>query len=153
MIAYVSGAQLLVGFVAAGLSVLCVLFHYEVMNWSSRLIPRLGVRRRARIVLLILALLAAHGCEVWFFGLTYWGLHHWSELGGLVGGGEGVLDFVYYSVVVYTTLGLGDIVPAGEFRILTGSEALVGLGLITWSASLAFLEMQRDWGEFRHPTH
>ena len=51
----------------------------------------------------------------------------------------------------FTTLGFGDITPMGAIRILCGTEALVGLSLITWSASLAFLEMQRDWAEFRHP--
>lgn len=52
---------------------------------------------------------------------------------------------VYFSVVVYTTLGLGDLVPEGAIRFLTGTEALTGSVLITWSASFTFLEMQRFW--------
>jgi len=92
----------------------------------------------------------AHVIEVWIFGLAYWALDFWPNLGRVDGEfEEGVLDFVYFSVTNYTTVGFGDMVPTGPMRILCGSEALVGLVLITWSASMAFLEMQRDWPEFR----
>ncbi len=149
---HVSGPQVFVGTVSAAVAVACVLFHYEVMSWSSRLIPRLGLVRRARIVVLILVMLATHVVEVWIYGLTYWLLDGWPSVGRLVGSfEEGALDFVYFSVTSYTTIGFGDIVPTGPIRILCGSEALTGLALITWSASLAFLEMQRDWEEFRRP--
>ena len=148
----ISGPDLVVGAVAALVALICVLFHYEVMSWSSRLVPRLGVMRRARIVALILAMLVAHVLEVWIFGFTYWVLDGWPSLGRIEGPvDEGALDFVYFSVTSYTTLGFGDLTPHGAIRILCGTEALVGLGLITWSASLAFLEMQRDWREFRRP--
>lgn len=51
-------------------------------------------------------------------------------------------DFVYYSMATYTSLGLGDIYPIGELRILTGLEALTGLLMIGWSASFLFVEMR-----------
>ena len=146
----ITAPQVTVGLVSAAVTVLCVLFHYEVMNWTSRLLPRIRVHPRLRIVVLILFMLSAHVVEVWFFGLTYWGLDYWPSLGHLPGTfDEGAIDFIYFSVVTYTTLGFGDIVPSGAVRILTGTEALVGLSLITWSASLAFLEMQSDWKEYR----
>jgi hypothetical protein len=141
--------QLVVGLVSAAVTAFCVLFHYEVLSLTSRSLPRLGLPRRARIVVLIFSALSAHVVEVWMFGLTYWLLDRWPSLGHLPGRfDEGALDFVYYSVVTFTTLGFGDIVPQGPVRILTGTEGLVGLVLITWSASLAFLQMQRDWREF-----
>ncbi len=146
----VSGPQLLVGGISALLALICVLVHYEVMSWSSHLLPRLGLARRARIVAVILAMLTAHVIEVWIYGLTYWLLEGWPSLGRIEGSfDEGALDFIYFSVTSYTTLGLGDMIPTGAIRILCGSEVLVGFTLITWSASLAFLEMQRDWYEFR----
>jgi hypothetical protein len=55
-------------------------------------------------------------------------------------------DYVYYSAVVYSTLGMGEIVPVGPVRILTGMESVSGLLLIAWSASFTFIEMQRYWG-------
>jgi hypothetical protein len=54
-------------------------------------------------------------------------------------------SYFYYSAVVYTTLGFGDIIPLGPAKILTAMESLIGLGFITWSASFTFLEMQRCW--------
>ncbi len=141
--------QAIVGSVSALAMLLAVLFHYEVMSLSSRLVTKVGLARRLRIVALILSMLGAHIVEVWFFGLLYWLLDGWPQLGQVYGDfDEGALDFVYFSVVSFTTLGFGDIVPTGAIRILCGSEALVGITLITWSASLAFLEMQRDWSEF-----
>ncbi|VCU62298.1 hypothetical protein PEPIB2_93 (plasmid) [Tritonibacter mobilis] len=62
--------------------------------------------------------------------------------------GEGVndaLDYLYYSAVIYTSLGIGDIVPTGHLRFLTGVEALNGLLLIAWSASFLFATMNRLW--------
>lgn len=147
---YLGTPQLVVMGVSALLALCCVVIHYEVMSVSSRALSRLGLVKRMRIVVLILAMLVAHVVEIWIFGLAYWVLDAWPSLGHLDGPfDEGALDFVYFSVTSYTTLGFGDIVPNGAVRILCGSEALVGLTLITWSASLAFLEMQRDWYEFR----
>ncbi len=149
---HVSGPQWLVGGIAAVIVLVCVLFHYEVMSLSSRWIPRLRLRRRARVVAVILIMLIAHSVEIWIFGVAFWFLDAWPELGQLSGSfDEGALDFVYFSVTSFTTLGFGDLVPSGAIRILCGGEALTGLSLITWSASFAFLEMQRDWREFRTP--
>lgn len=42
-------------------------------------------------------------------------------------GPEVVLDGLYFSVVVFTTLGLGDVTPTGGIgRVIVGTEALVG---------------------------
>ena len=146
---HVSSDQLIVGAVSTIVVVVCIVLHYEAMSVSSRLLPRLRVPKRARILGLIAAMMTAHVIEVWIFGLAYWALDGWPHLGQLQGPvDEGALDFIYFSVACYTTLGFGDIVPVGPARILAGAEALAGLSLITWSASFAFLEMQRDWTEF-----
>lgn len=149
----VSSSQLVVGLVGTVVVAACVFLHYEVMKSAIWMLPRLGIRRRARVLGVIFMMLVAHIVEVWIFGLTYWILDAWPHLGRLEGPvDEGALDFIYFSVTTFTTLGFGDIVPTGAVRILCGAEALAGLGLLTWSASLAFLEMQHDWVEFRRPS-
>ena len=55
------------------------------------------------------------------------------------------LDFFYISIVSYTSLGIGDIIPTGHTRLLVGLEALNGLLLITWSASFLYMVMERQW--------
>ena len=52
---------------------------------------------------------------------------------------------MYFSIVNYTSLGYGDLVPVGSLRILCGVEALTGLVLIDWTASFTYVEMQRYW--------
>jgi hypothetical protein len=103
-----------------------------------------GHIRRRRILVLILGLLALHVAEIWMFGFGYLLLVD-GKLSELHGASGGLLDSVYFSAVVYTTLGLGDLIPGGAIRFMVGTEALTGFVLITWSASFTFLEMQKFW--------
>jgi uncharacterized protein YjbI with pentapeptide repeats len=41
--------------------------------------------------------------------------------------GHGFYDTLYFSVVTFTTLGYGDMLPHGAFRLVAGSEALSGI--------------------------
>jgi hypothetical protein len=45
----------------------------------------------------------------------------------------------------YTTLGIGDLYPTGALRILSGVEALNGLVMVGWTASLTYLYMEKFW--------
>jgi Ion channel len=139
--------QNVVVIISTGVIVLaCVLLHYEVFTWLSRFLVGMHLRiRRRRILLLIVGLLMLHVTEVWLFGIGYALLLQDPSIGQINGSGGGLLDHVYFSTVVYTTLGLGDMVPAGSIRFMTGMEALTGFVLITWSASFTFLEMQKFW--------
>jgi hypothetical protein len=77
------------------------------------------------------------------FGCVYW-------TGGLVGPdaeqASGLFDSMYFSVVTFTTLGLGDLRPLPDFarfaRFLIGLEALTGAFLVA-----AFIvTLARRWG-------
>ena len=121
--------------------------HYEVLRNCIRLLPVLAHRRRQRVIFLILIIMLTHVVEIWIFGLAYFVLMRWEAFGSIDGTVEmlGLLDYVYFSAMVYTTVGFGDLIPQGAIRFMSGFEALTGLVMITWSASFAFLEMQRDW--------
>lgn len=123
-----------------------VLLHYESLSFLTGRLRRMHTAPRPRILLLIFSLLLIHMAEIWIFGAAYFALISTEGHGSLVAAHPmGLLDCVYYSAVCYTTLGLGDVVPAGPIRFLTGMETLAGFVLITWSASFTFLEMQRFW--------
>jgi hypothetical protein len=97
-----------------------------------------------------------HTLEIVIFAGAYLGLRL-IGLGELQGfENQQFFAYFYYSAVVYTTLGFGDIIPLGPTKILTGFETLIGLGFITWSASFIFLGMQRYWrdgsGRGKHNT-
>jgi hypothetical protein len=126
---------------------LAVGVHYEfLLRLSVR--PRSRIHHRIGIVFGVFGALAAHALEVWIFGVAYFLMHHapgWGELAGQFSGT--LMDSVYFSFTVFSTLGFGDIHPHGALRYLTGIESLTGLVLITWTASFLFLQMQRYWNE------
>jgi hypothetical protein len=125
---------------------LCVGLHFEVLSNSARFLARVSHQRRPRVLVLILVILATHVAEIWLFALGYYWLVHIGGLGSITGVEmTGLPDYAYFSAIVYATVGFGDLTPTGAIRFLTGVEALTGFVMITWSASLTFLEMQRDW--------
>jgi len=135
--------------------ILCVGVHYEGLSVLSRW-ARVDVSPpRLKIATLILGQLFLHVIEIWICAAGYFLLVQKLKFGAILQfpfANEqslqitGFLDHVYFSAVVYSTLGFGDLVPEGPVRFLTGLEAVAGLVLITWSASFTFLEMQRYWG-------
>ena len=130
------------------LVVLTILIHYEILRVTSNVLPRLTIRPRQRIIVVILAAFIAHIIEVWLYAAAYYGLYQ-AELGGfdsMAGAFSGhLVEFVYFSAVSYTSLGLGDVWPTGVLRLITGLEALNGLILIAWSASFTYLSMEKFW--------
>ena len=128
--------------------VLAVLLHYEASAVLSRFVGTTRMRQRPRMLVLIFGLMLAHVAEIWLFAVGAWLLLGFGGTGRLAGPHDtALLDVVYVSATTYTTLGYGDFVPVGHLRFLFGMEALCGLVLVTWSASLTFLEMQRHWKE------
>lgn len=123
-----------------------VIVHYEFLYRFTVLMPKLRIKHRFRIVFGVLAALVAHSIEVWIFAIVLYFMHHAEGWGSLGGDFDGSLAAcVYFSFVSYTTLGLGDIQPFDEIRFVTGLESLVGLVLITWTASFLYLEMTQYW--------
>lgn len=136
----------------AALVFVTVLIHYEILRLISTIIPRLKVQPRLRILVVIYGAFFAHTLEVWLFGLAYYLLG--SELGfGTFHGlkAASFFDFVYFSVVVYTSVGFGDIYPLGHMRLIAGVEGLTGLLMIGWSASFTYLMMEKLWLDHRKP--
>lgn len=126
---------------------LCSLIHYEGLSLLARGLARHPAHQPRRKVLYgIFAILALHIVEIWLFGLTYWLLLLWPETGSVASAHPaGLLDSVYLSAMTYTTVGFGDLAPLGPVRFLSGTEALTGFVMITWSASFTYLEMERFW--------
>jgi hypothetical protein len=122
---------------------ICVTIHYEVLSALSRRVYLPG-RHRWLILASVFGALAAHVLEIWIFGAGYWVSVEVLELGRILKSHE-PFDYVYYSAMVYTTVGFGDLIPEGPTRMITSTEALMGLSLITWSASFTYLQMQRVW--------
>jgi hypothetical protein len=130
----------------SALIAVAVVIHYEFLRMLSVLIPGWPIQHRMKVVVGLLGALTAHVIEIWVFGIGFYFLVTNPEFGNLTGSYEhSLLDSVYFSFVMYTSLGIGDIVPLGYLRFLAGLETLTGLVLITWTASFLYIEMQRFW--------
>lgn len=127
------------------------LIHYEVLRHLHVRLPKLGIDTRAKLLVVMLAVFCAHAAEIALYGATLFVLIEYMDVGSLGGpGGTSLAECIYFSAETYTSLGLGDIAPVGPVRLLAGVEALNGLLLIAWSASFAYISMQRFWAPHPH---
>ena len=134
--------------IAIVLVVMTVVIHYESLRllWTHLEQVSLPFRIRLRMAVVMLAIFAIHVVEMLLFAAGMYVAAHVFAIGGLSGeAAQTFRDYVYFSVVSYTTLGIGDIFPQGGLRLITGIEALIGLLMITWSASFTYLYMERFW--------
>jgi len=139
--------------IAFALVAATVVIHYEVLNSTSRIVPHLHTRFiRGRMLLVMTGIFIAHLLEIGLYAAAYYAMHdHWDlgEIHGELELGGTYLDYFYFSLTTYTTLGIGDLYATGPIRIVVGMEGLNGFVLIGWSASYTFLAMQRFWRETR----
>lgn len=132
--------------VALFLIVLTSMFHFSVLRWLSGGMSRIPMRANIRLLIIVLGSLGAHVIEVCFYSAAYYFGDNMLGLGTLSGRPVvAPLDYLYFSIVTYTSLGLGDVVPTGHLRFITGIEALNGLLLIAWSGSFIYMAMGRLW--------
>ncbi|MBS3824638.1 MAG: hypothetical protein KGY53_12170 [Wenzhouxiangellaceae bacterium] len=131
-----------------------VIFHYEALSmlnrWACRRMHNSapGHRRHYTLLIIMFGLLIAHVLEIWLFAVGHWALAESPSgaYGSVVGyDAFRFLDYVYFSVTNYTTVGWGDLHADGPLRFLAGTESLLGLMMITWSASFTYLIMSRTW--------
>jgi hypothetical protein len=124
-----------------------VLLHYELLQFAAGLPNRLTSPKRSRVLIVLAVVLAAHVLEAGLYALAYYLMQTHLGLGALNGHLEGgTLDYFYFSIATYTTLGMGDLHPVGVLRLVAGIESLNGLVLIGWSASFTYLTMEEFWG-------
>lgn len=129
-------------------AILAVMLHYESFILFGRIVGKSALSHRRRMLLMVFGLLIVHIVAIWGFGICAWLLVDIKGIGRVAGyEAMSFLDYIFMSAVTYTTLGYGDMIPLGPIRFLYGTQALVGFVLITWSASFAFLEMQRNWNK------
>ena len=74
------------------------------------------------------------GVSLWVLGVVTAGTWVWALAYDWLGVFPTLEESVYFSLVAYTTLGLGDLVPTMDWRLLAGMEAANGFlnfGLLT----------------------
>jgi hypothetical protein len=124
--------------------------HYEVLRAVNAGLPSLNIPSRTKLLVVIFATFIAHAVEMGMYGFSLFTLVKFLGAGSLSGSaGFSLMSCLYFSAETYTSLGFGDLTPIGPVRLLAGVEALNGLLLIGWSASFAYIAMERFWGTIR----
>lgn len=121
-------------------------FHYKILLGLGIYGSKLKLKPELQVFQAVIVLFVSHIIEIAFYGLAYYFSIVELKLGDF--GGEEVKDpmsYLYYSGVIFTSLGLGDSYPQGHVRFITAIESLNGFLLVTWSASYTFLVMSRLW--------
>ena len=124
---------------------LTTVIHYEVLGALNHRLPKLEMPSRMKLLVVLFATFLAHAVEIGIYGLALYTMLAWG-IGGLSGTMDlTLLNCLFLSAEAYTSIGFGPVVPTGATRLLFGAEALNGLLLIGWSASYAFIAMERYW--------
>ncbi len=101
--------------------------------------------RRSRIVamiVIVLGTLAVLTVEVWLWAIVHFAIGSFADF-------ETAL---YFSVVSFSTLGYGDVIPPPEWRIFAALEGINGFLLIGWSTAYLIAAGMRV-GPFRSGEH
>jgi hypothetical protein len=133
---------------------LCVVIHALAISLMLRWLARTAVGRvhgfwSSTWLLIGIAwrLVAAHLLEVLCWAGYYWWIHAFPDFE----------TSVYFSIVTYTTIGYGDVVPPVWMRVTAGIEGLTGILMCGWSTGFFFATVARlftSWfgeGKKGHP--
>lgn len=119
--------------------------HYETLRLVSHTIDKEKGASRLRLFIVLAFALASHLVHVLLYAAAFYWMTHDGHYGEIINGDGSFSEAFYFSISSYTTLGIGDILPTGAIRILSGMEALNGLVMVGWTASFTYLTMERFW--------
>lgn len=128
------------------------LITYEILRIVWSILPKLTIHPRMRVMLVGIPIFFTHFISIWLYAAAYFFVENFTSLGRIVGNErvyglhyESFLDCLYFSAATYTSLGLGDLVPVHDIRMLVGAEVLNGLLIIGWTISFTYLTMEKFW--------
>jgi hypothetical protein len=128
------------------------LLAYEIMRWTWNRLLHVAAPRRLRVLLMLGPIFAVHIIGIWIYAISYFLIENYTGFGSIAGASHVVglnylsfMDCLYFSASTYASLGLGDIAPIGDLRMLAMAEVLNGLVMIGWTVSLTYLAMTKFW--------
>ncbi len=122
--------------ISAAMIAATVFFHAVIISATAAIFratksrvwgPMRFIRDSVMLTILSLILMSAHAIEIW----------GWAELVVRLDAFQNFEEALYFSSVTYTTLGFGDVLLPGEWRLLAG--AIAADGLLLFGLSAAFL--------------
>lgn len=114
--------------------------HFQVIRRVHQWLKSTSLSKTRKLMIGLYASAIAHISEAGLYGIAFVAGSS-AGLGGFNPSDISAMEIFYFSLVNYTSLGLGDIYPTGHLRFMAGIESLNGFLLISCSASLMFLLM------------
>ena len=130
---------------------ICVTIHGVGMVLGLRWLGRDPTVRRCQsslpatfwmLIRVVFGLLVLHLLQIFVWAVCY----HWDAC---------FPDFAtsfYYSATSYSSVGYGDVIPPGNWRILGSIEAVTGILMFGWSTGVLFAVVHRLMGQFVAPS-
>lgn len=122
-----------------GLALLGKYLRLEARDEMSRHVPALSRRTLVFTLVLVVALFALHGVEIWSYALLFMAL-------GAIGDLE---TAVYFSTIAYAGIGFDDAYISPAWRLVSGIEGVNGVLLMGWSTAFFVTVVTRLGGGFR----
>jgi len=125
---------------------ICTTIHYFVLKSVSDTIAQRRAAHGQNLGLAVGAITIAHVIEAFIYTLFFLWAVQGLQIGALNASGPAdepitLMDYFYFSLVNFTTLGRGDLNPVGHLRFITGIEAFHGFLMITASGSFVLQVM------------
>lgn len=119
------------------------LVHFQAMKFVMTATKHVRIAQSSSLLIALYTLGAAHLVEAGLYAVGF-SFGKYIGIGGFAQVNvDSFMDVFYFSLVNYSSLGLGDIYPTGQLRFLAGVEALNGFLLISCSAATIFLVVTR----------
>lgn len=140
-------SNLLAGTVVIALTVLVhtsgLILITRFMTWLVDRFHMHGHRSRiAAMIAVVFGLFLVLAVEIWLWAVCY----------QIIGAFDDFATGLYFSIVAFSTLGLGDVLPKPEWRLFAALEAVNGFLLIGWSTAYLIAASTRI-GPFRSGEH
>ncbi len=135
---------LIAALISVALIVFCVRVFYEILVHVWTWLPKVEGRPGLQVVLTMLAAFMGHTIAVWAFGVVYYLFASHLGFGSLEGKiDHHLLDYVYFSVICYSSLGLSNVYPVGGLQMLVGIESILGLILTGWTVTFTYIVTEK----------
>lgn len=125
---------------SAALLAICTAVQYLALRPVSDVLAKRGWTVGGALALCIATVTLAHVIEAAIYAAAFLWASEGLDIGRLTAPqGKAPdpdwMDYFYFSLVNYTTLGRGDLAPTGHLRFITAMEAFHGFLMITASGS------------------
>lgn len=94
----------------------------------KRLVKGARLPKPMIVTAIVMGIMAAHSLEIWLWAACYYFMHALGDFSGAL----------YFSTTAFTTVGFGDGMPDGLWRLAGAIESADGFMLFGWSTAFTF---------------